>query len=157
MSAEKIVGGVAIAAGVAGLGTAAYLWLRKERKAEVFAVGGPEGGPQFAGEEAAGVASRYGGRLATMTEMAEAQRSGASWCAPSWAAGDADDGMHLVVPADEDTVKSCPIPGLVVGLNEIAVQPSQTARVAVRGYKPSRAQGTDTMERWNDDKYSQWG
>jgi len=155
----KIIGGIAMAAGVVGVGFALWLWFKKtdEDKPEVFVVGDANGAGTFHRSEIDKVIQLYGS-IATFTQMKEAQENGASWCASCWTLGD-DNKMHVTIPLDATMAITCP--GGHAGLNDVTLVPEQmdtyTEYVAVYGIKPKVPKDANhKLIPWNATKYSRW-
>jgi len=155
----KIVGGVAIAAGVVGIGAALWYWLKKESGPEVFAVGNASGNAAFHQADAEKIAAQYG-TLATMAQMTEAYKNGASWCAACWTMGD-DGKMHVAMPINADIVAQCA--GSQAGVNDSPLVPEQmdtyVEYVAVYGIKSDAEKIMDPAHGfipWNSKRFSRW-
>lgn len=111
-------------------------------EAEVYMVG-----PNYihSREEAAGVCAKYGGRVATRTEVDNAWRAGANWCFTGWVS----DQEGAVYPINDDLIQGCALSPMVAQWTP----EYKKAGVTCFGPKPARnAQGINIILPFNTVK-----
>lgn len=94
--------------------------------------------------EAANVCADYGARLATMSELTEAQKQGAQWCSSGWVS----DNENGVYPMQQE-ISGCG----TRGVNTFGPR----GNVNCIGAKPRRVKDGDRIWDWNGVRYSQFG
>lgn len=129
-----VIGGVLVVGGAL-----AYFLLRRPR--EVFNVS-RAGGSTVDPKEAKAIAELFGGRLATKSELAAAQKAGAAWCRSGWVAeddGTIKDSQYPMQETPIDPATSKPMGGCgYANVVNTCVPPTCEVGVTVYGPKPKK-------------------